>query len=84
MPAGAPRPIDWVAIYRRLMHGESHYRRWEIDAMTMPELALAMDDDLEKPRGPSYADASGDDVEAYIERRRRMTAWERLQEAAQR
>lgn len=63
------------------MHGESHYRPWEIDQMTMPEIALALDDNLEKPRGPSYADAFGEDVEAYIERRRRMTNWQKLEAA---
>ena len=68
-------------VYRRLMHGKQRLRIWEIDCMTEAEVALALDDDLEKPRPPSYAEAAGANVDAYIARRRRMTLWQRLKEA---
>lgn len=74
----SPGRIDWYAIYRRLMFGKGRYRRHEIERMTMTEVCLALDDDIEKPRPPSYADASGGNVQAYLERRRRMSNWEKL------
>jgi hypothetical protein len=76
-----PGPIDWVNVYRRLMHGKQRLRIWEIDEMTEAEVALALDDDLEKPRPPSYSDAVGNDVDAYIAERRRMTHWQKLKKA---
>lgn len=45
--------MDWPEITRRLFHGRMRLRPWEIERMTVPELILALDDDLEKSRGPT-------------------------------
>ena len=79
--ACTPGPIDWVNIYRRLMHGRQRLRIWEIDCMTETEICLALDDDLETPRPPSYAEAVGANVDAHIACRRAMTWWQRLKAA---
>lgn len=34
------------------MHGDSHYRPWEILRLTEPEIAAALDSDLTKRRPP--------------------------------
>ena len=34
------------------MNGHSHYRPWEILRMTIPEVVLAIDDDVERVRIP--------------------------------
>lgn len=82
-PPGKWEPWDCYAVYRRLMHGESHYWPWEIQRLTEPEMLAALDDDLSKRRPPSYGTAlmTDADVQAYLERMRSMTPRERLQAA---
>ena len=66
------------------MHGGLKMRPWEIMQLTLPEVALALDEDVSKPRAPSYADAVGAaGVQAYLERRRRMSMRQRLAEAVE-
>jgi|HubBroStandDraft_5_1064220.scaffolds.fasta_scaffold55141_6 hypothetical protein len=70
-------------IYRILMHGTTRLRPWEIARMTWPEIALACDQDLSKPRPPSGSQVhrESDRARIYAEiqaKFRSMTAAERL------
>lgn len=74
---------DWYGICRRLLHGESHYRPWEILRLTEPEILAALDDDLSQRRPPTGGvdlNAPGA-AEAYIQRLRAMSPEERLRRA---
>jgi len=76
-----PEDIDWYEIERRLMHGTMRLRPWEIDRLTVPELVLALDSDLETRRAPGGGVALGKvmgDREAYATWWRSMTPLERL------
>ncbi len=42
------------------MHGDDHYRPWEIRRMTYPEIELALDADLSKKRPPHGSVAVAD------------------------
>lgn len=61
------------------MIGRGRYRVPEIDDLTLAEVALALDDDPEddRPRG-GVSFGSAAEMQAYAERRRNMTAAERL------
>ena len=37
------------------MHGGMKLRPWEIDRLTLEDVALAMDEDLEKPRASRFS-----------------------------
>ena len=83
LPGPVHQPPTEDELYRRLMHGGMKLRPWEIRRMTLQEIAWAMDEDLDHKRPPaggitftSYAEKL-----AWVERRRRMTIRERLQEA---
>ena len=60
------------------MFGKGRYRLWEIDRMTIPEIELALQDDLEKPLGGSL---SPEEQREYAQRRRAMTWTERIADA---
>jgi hypothetical protein len=53
------------------MHGESHYRPWEILEMTEAEIVAALDSDLSKRRPPQGSVTFHSDAErrAWMERR---------------
>lgn len=74
---------DFYAVCRALMHGDSHYRPWEILRLTEPEMLAALDADLTKRRPPTESTPLGSDeeVRAFLERRRALTPEERLREA---
>jgi hypothetical protein len=65
------------------MHGESHYRPWEIQRLTDAELLAVLDDDVSERRPPTGSTPlnSHEEVIAHIERLRSMTALERLEAA---
>lgn len=65
------------------MHGDSHYRPWEIQRLTEPEIAAALDADLSKRRSPegSVPLASAEEVRAHLEAIRSMTPEEKLRQA---
>ena len=64
------------------MHGESHYRPWEILRLTEPEILAALDDDLSERRPPEGSVPLGPGQEReWIERLRAMTPEERLRRA---
>lgn len=70
------------------MFGKGRLRLWEIRKMTPPEICLALDDDIESPRaapGEQVASApmSHEDRIAWAQRRREMTAADRLAEVRQ-
>jgi hypothetical protein len=57
-------------------------RPHEIDAMTMGELEMALDDDTEKARGPEgVRPMSALEMAAFAERRRSMTPRQKLDQA---
>jgi hypothetical protein len=39
--------VDWYAVYRRLLFGKARLRPWEVRQMTVPEVALALDEPAE-------------------------------------
>lgn len=83
MSAPAWEPWDWYAICRRLMHGESHYRPWEIQRLTESEILAALDDDISKRRPPEGGvplDGPGAEA-AYIQHMRSLPPEERLRRA---
>ncbi len=65
------------------MNGDSRFRPWEIRMLTMPEIALLLDQHGDKPAAPSNAVtfASHEEHLAYIQQRRSMTVKERFEEA---
>lgn len=76
-------PWDWYGICRKLSHGEGHFRPWEIERLTEPELLLALDDDTSKRRPPTGSTPfnSHEEILAYVEMWRTMTPEERLRRA---
>lgn len=74
---------DFYAVCRALMHGESHYRPWEILKLTEPEMLAALDSDVAKARPPEGLTPleTPEEMLAYLRRRKAMTAEERLAEA---
>ncbi len=60
------------------MHGGMKLRPWEIDEMTIPEIEMALDEDLEKPMGGSL---SLEEQRQYAEERRAMTWEQKIAEA---
>lgn len=65
------------------MHGRLHLRPAEIRDMTVPEIALALDDDLKSRRMPAGAVPlrSYQEQLDFVARRRAMTPREKLLEA---
>ena len=64
------------------MHGQMRLRPWEIERLTIPEVALALDEDVSKPRAPGGGmPMSYPDKLAWIAQLRAMTPRERLEMA---
>ncbi len=64
------------------MNGDARLRPWEIRRLTLPEIALLLDEHGDKPTPPANARPVTDHAEHVrrLERLRRMTPMERLKE----
>jgi hypothetical protein len=64
-----PTPPDWRLIYRRILHGGTGYNTIEkIEAMTMAEIAMVLDDDFDRPSLPmGFRPMSGAEQQRYNE-----------------
>lgn len=63
------------------MHGRPRLRPWEIERLTVPELALALDQDIDSRRTPSGgAPKSHEEVLAYAAWWRGLTPRERIEQ----
>ena len=66
-------------MYRHLLLGRARLRPWEVRQLTLAELALALDDDLEQRRPPhGGASLSGPDVAAHVAWLRSATVRQRI------
>jgi hypothetical protein len=63
------------------MMGKPRLRPWEIERLTMTEVALLCDQDLEKRRPPAGGQAVPHDRDASFVKWRNMTALERIEMA---
>ena len=75
--------MNWVQVYRKLMHGPLAMRPWEIERLTLTELSLALGDDMEKPATSPGAIQfkSATDREEYVAWLQGLSVEERLQMA---
>ncbi len=71
--------VDWYSVTRVLMHGSMTLRPWEIQRLTETEICLALDSDLETPRGPEGIRSQTDEeLMAWAEWRRSLSLRDEL------
>jgi hypothetical protein len=76
---GNPGLIDWPAVRAQLLRCEAHYRPWEIDRMTLAEVAEVLEAHAEQRPGSRDADEHrGLDAESYVRWWRGLTPGQRL------
>lgn len=86
---GPPGHVDWVQVYRILLHGEGRkFSFSEIEHMTAAEATLALDRDLEKKRPSSgstvLGQSGGMDLQEYADWWRSQSPRQRLERVRER